>query len=93
MGGLERRKTPGAPGTYSGLVVEKVDSSADSGTSLYLRLSMGDYRIRCSGSGIAEVDLRGKVKSYVTLRGEIVRGEVQGLGGTSDIILTTGLVD
>ncbi|MDF1741417.1 MAG: hypothetical protein P1U86_19810 [Verrucomicrobiales bacterium] len=81
------------PGTHSGLVVAKSEAFREDETVLYLRLSMGDYRIRCSGSGISEEDLRDKAGDLVTLRGEILRGKVQDPGGDGDYLLVTALVD
>lgn len=87
------RKRSGEPGTYSGQIVEKSDSPSGDDTSLYLRLSMGDYAIRCSGVAISDADLRQKVEAFVTLRGEIKRGEAKSLGDSGDYLLATELVD
>lgn len=81
------------PGTYSGLLLAKIEASPSDDTALYLRLSMGDYRIQCSSSGISEGDLRKRVGESLILRGEILLGVVQDLGGSGDCLLVTALVD
>lgn len=90
---IEIQKEAGEPGTYSGQIVEKSGSSPGEGQLLYLRLSMGDYLIRCSGSGISDAELRQKVDDFVTLRGEIRAGEVKSLSDGGDCLHATGLVD
>ena len=90
---MEKQKTPGEPGTYVGGIIEKSGPSAGIDTGLYLRLSMGDCAIRCSGSLISAADLRSKVDAHVTLRGEILSGEVKGLTDNGDYLLVTEWVD
>ncbi len=93
MDRMERRKTPGEPGTYTGQIVEKAGAFPDGATGLYLRLSMGDYRIQCAGPDIAEADLLRRVDSCVTLRGEIQGGARQASNEAEDLVIVTALVD
>lgn len=87
------RRSPGEPGTYPGQIIGKREPDSSADARLYLRLSMGDYAIVCSGAAISEADLRKKLNGSVTLRGKIKLGEARGMADSGEFLLVTKLVD
>ena len=94
MAQLEKRKTPGDPGTYTGELIEKQAGFASGDQSgekeLCLRLSMGDYPIRCAGDDNLPDRLKARLRKFVKLRGELTRNES---GQGEPFLLVTDLLE
>ncbi len=111
----ESPKSPSAPpmkkmnkrftGTYTGQVIEKTGLNKAgkplANDDLYLRLSMGDFFIKFCESSISREDLKDKVDQYITVIGELKKGEWDSCPGDSqpvqsrvgEYFIITGLMD